>query len=1247
MTDEISVAFPILGISEAFGRETQPDRTSVDCKNVRAIDPITGAIRGAQRSGVIQHVVDQLTSEIRFGVSFAIDDRKLTYSETSPAVNWDEVLRSRKPATNVASDRYGNQYWVDSGNTVTKYNADGFRIYTISIPVEDKAHVCRAITADNFGNFYVAVSSGGDATKAKLWKYRHDEDSQVLIDWTVDIGRFVADMQVNSQNGYLYVGSNSPREWLSYLTMYTRVDTAVPEVGWEKNIAYPVNAIGVRSDGGVYTTHEPNANRGLNPFDLTIGPKSEDWTPKDLVNYQDRIHAWFKGDEGVQKELVAGSGVYIDVDEDGDIVSAWRDSSGFNRDFFQTSSTAGLHPTWRKYGFTGKPTLKFDAASTQWMESGKVTNTKANHKDTTKQVLPGWEYTVGTNGSGFLVAMVVKPTVEPAAGTVVHPIIGHQNLGVADVIRVTANADAAFAPAVGTIMAQESAAAGPFTAPSFDNASAAAIVVLCIDGHMGAAWTQQTFFNVNGRYQGRFQTAAAGQRNANTNRTQLGRYPATFNIPETGGGAAAVYGSFEIAELIVLRASEKTAVGATREVIQENGSVTQDNELNKLVGYLAHRHGLQIYLPDVASGDPATHIYKTHPPSAVVGFTPSKASLINNVNPVLAYYDSSGVLKDVTPPGIGTNTSGMGYGLVVDSNDDVIVCGPTVAAGASINKYTMSTGSFVLSWARSIDAGAATLTYHNPKLAVDKFNNVYVPTALSGNATPITVLCYDSAGTVESTFAVTGAVGTNLDGYAVAVDPNVPTYTPDAVTRAETYFVATDNRATNTTNTVYSVSHVSAALVSGQPRTTHSLVVSGGTLYRYDTGTATAITGVTMDSTAEFVDGCVAYGKLWLSDGAKDIVYDPIAGTTATWTSQTNGKMPARCRLVARWRGRCVRARDPSAPHQVHFSALGNFYDWDTAPPIPLVTQACDLSTQATGLPPDIVNALVPYTDDLLLIGGEDSILRVTGDPMAGGFIDEITRTTGMAFGRSWAIDDRGTVYFAGSKGGIFRMGIDGALERLSQARDGRVSDIERRLLTVNQSLYRFELIWNHVDDGLHVFLIPWGTSTNTVDHYFWSRATGGWFPDSFATADVQPTAVWTENNVATTERQMMLAMNSYICRWDRTALDDAGTAISSYALIGPLVQDPRRDWDVRGLSMNLAKYQNGLFVDFYASNSPDDIGEHKATLRFEPGFNDRQGLSAAGGYVWMKLLNNQQNQRWAFERAVLHVNPKGPRRGP
>lgn len=1235
---EIKVQFPVYGVSDAFGREEQPELTSIDARNVRAIDPITGSVRGAQRSGTAQHVVDQLTAEIRYGASFAIDDRKLEYAETASAASYSKALRSKKAAQGLAVDRYGNQYYVDDGNTVTKYNADGYRIYTIAIPVEDKAHRCRAITADQYGNFYVAVSGGGDATKAKIWKYRHDQDSQVLIDWTVDIGRFVADLAVNSQNGYLYVGSNAPREWQSFLTLYTRVDTSEPEVGWEREVAYPVNAIGVRSDGGVYTTHEANANRGLNPFDLTIGPKSEDWTPKNLANYQDRINAWFKADQGVQKEIVAGSGVYVDVEEDGDIVSAWRDMSGFNRDFFQTSSTAAVHPTWRKYGFTGKPTLKFDAASTQWMQSGDVKNTKSNHKDVTKQVIPGWEYTVGTNGSGFLVAMVVKPTVDQVPA--VHPIIGQQNLAANNVYRITANSDAAFAAASGTVMASDLTGAGIFTATTFDNASAAALVLQCIDGFMGAAWTQRTFFNVNGTYAGRFQSAVLGDRNANTNRTQLGRYPVTYNIPETGGGAAAVYGSFEIAELIVLRASEKTPVGATREVIEDDGAVLLDTETNRLVGYLAHRHGLQGYLP-------VGHIYKTYPPTQVVGFTPSVAELVNNVNPVLAHYDASGVLKKVWPTSTGTNQSGLGYGLVVDSNDDVICCGPAVAPdNFLVTKFTDNGASFSLAWGRTVDAGAATQTYHNPKLGVDKFNNAYVPLALSGNATPLTVRVYDSSGTVESDFAVTAVVGTNLDGYAVAPDPNVPTYTPDAVTRAETFYVATDNRSTGATSTVYAVSHVTPSLVSGQPRTTHSVVIAGGTVYRYDSGTAVAITGATLDSTAEFVDGCVAYGKLWASDGIKDIYYDPIAGTTSTWTSQTNGKMPARCRLVARWRGRCVRARDPSAPHQVHFSALGNFFDWDTAPPIPLATQACDLSTQATGLPPDIVNALVPYTDDLLLIGGEDSILRVTGDPMAGGSIDEITRTTGMAFGRSWAIDDQGVVYFAGSKGGVFRMSVDGTLERLSQARNGRVSDIERRLLTVSQAQYRFELIWNHVDDGLHVFLIPWGSPSSAVDHYFWSRATGGWFPDSFATADVQPTAVWTENNVATTERQMMLAMNSYICRWDRTARDDSGVAIASSVTLGPIVKDPARDWDVRGVSMNLSKYQNGVYAEFYASDAPDDTGTQIGTMRFEPGFNARKGLTAPGGYVWMKLLNNQPNQRWAFERAVLYANPKGERRG-
>ena len=47
--------WPVKGLVESTGYETQPKGTTVDCQNVRAYDPGTGRSRGGQRAGLTKY----------------------------------------------------------------------------------------------------------------------------------------------------------------------------------------------------------------------------------------------------------------------------------------------------------------------------------------------------------------------------------------------------------------------------------------------------------------------------------------------------------------------------------------------------------------------------------------------------------------------------------------------------------------------------------------------------------------------------------------------------------------------------------------------------------------------------------------------------------------------------------------------------------------------------------------------------------------------------------------------------------------------------------------------------------------------------------------------------------------------------------------------------------------------------------------------------------------------------------------
>ena len=86
----------------------------------------------------------------------------------------------------------------------------------------------------------------------------------------------------------------------------------------------------------------------------------------------------------------------------------------------------------------------------------------------------------------------------------------------------------------------------------------------------------------------------------------------------------------------------------------------------------------------------------------------------------------------------------------------------------------------------------------------------------------------------------------------------------------------------------------------------------------------------------------------------------------------------------------------------------------------------------------DIINCLIPYSDDILIFGGDAAIWLMRGDPMDGGQIDLLTDSVGMAWGRPWCRDPYGVIYFFGSRGGVYQLDPSGrAPTRISQAIDG------------------------------------------------------------------------------------------------------------------------------------------------------------------------------------------------------------------
>jgi hypothetical protein len=408
--------------------------------------------------------------------------------------------------------------------------------------------------------------------------------------------------------------------------------------------------------------------------------------------------------------------------------------------------------------------------------------------------------------------------------------------------------------------------------------------------------------------------------------------------------------------------------------------------------------------------------------------------------------------------------------------------------------------------------------------------------------------------------------------------------------------------------------------------------------YTTPTGAAGAI-----DRRARYVQSATLFQKLYYADG-KGVprVYDPKEDEVTKLEADV-GAVPDGARLVEAWRGRLVLGRTHNEPQNWFMSKRDDPKNWEFVPFQPTETQAVAGNDTEAGLFPDILNTLVPYSEDILIFGGDKSIYQLSGDPAAGGRFDLITDKTGMAFGRPWTKDPNGILYFLGSRGGLYRAAPGSIPERVSENR------IERRLQDIDFSTYYVRLEYNWRDEGIHILLLPYGAGGTQVEHYFYSIKVGGFFPDKFGTltsTGVQPTSVVVMDGDEAGDRILFFGCeDGRIRKWDKDSISDGGTlAIDSFVTID-LPRTPGYETIYKGLTAILSHSQQGTTFGMHVGQNPDNIGGAVKTGKLSPGRNLTRWDRTRGSHGWLKLRNARLAQSWGVEEILIEADAAGKAR--
>ena len=709
----------------------------------------------------------------------------------------------------------------------------------------------------------------------------------------------------------------------------------------------------------------------------------------------------------------------------------------------------------------------------------------------------------------------------------------------------------------------------------------------------------------------------------------------------------------------------------------------------KIEGYLAWKWGIWQSLPRGNQVDPTLgmettyspgnwpHPYRFAPPAKDDTLLESKYGKLVSPTAIVGCLETiDGDIRWSTDGLAGNAGIGM---QVLAADDKVYTLGDARTAGTANDglswtnlfgnankfKYEPSSQAVNSLWTTlpcSFASHSFTGDTYMPRISKDAFGNVYYPFrdeagvgynigwtlyAKDSSVTPITLLSVDTSPTpvlqaAPERVSPSYRIGNQpTDDFPATPDPlDVNTYP-----RAENVYLLKDAIGDETTVERYELVESANAISNPSPRAQVLIAISNGKVKKISSTGVSSPAGIDtlpqpeLDPAAPYIDSAVMFGKIYLTDGLSYRVYDPRNDYVSEWQATDAGSLPTRCKLLTNWRGRAVLARGADDPHNWHMSEQGNPTGWDTFPPVQTATQAISGNNARAGLCPDLINSLIPYNDDLLLFGCDSSLWMMRGDPMAGGVFDLVSDVTGVAFGRSWAKDPEGTLYFFGSRGGVYMMKPGGIPVSMTQ------STIERRLTEVNLSQFYVEMFWNTYDDGLHLLLMPFTDTATQTKHYFWERKAGAWYEDKFHVTKQPSAAVIVDGDAADDRCMLIGTYDASVVKWDKNATSDDGQIVESKVVIGPVAPDDSEfDSRITNLAAVMAK-QGAVNYKLYASTTPDDRGEPVASGQFVPGRNPIHLVRARGAFVWVELQQANAYTRWSLESMRLDAFPAGRKR--
>lgn len=378
---------------------------------------------------------------------------------------------------------------------------------------------------------------------------------------------------------------------------------------------------------------------------------------------------------------------------------------------------------------------------------------------------------------------------------------------------------------------------------------------------------------------------------------------------------------------------------------------------------------------------------------------------------------------------------------------------------------------------------------------------------------------------------------------------------------------------------------------------------------------------------------------VFFADGTNAVYYDPVTNKVKLWTltagtfpEDSEGNLP---RLICTWRGRTVLAGLLDDPSVIFMSKVSDPFDFNYAPAVPVPPDsAWSGHVGPQGETGDVITALIPYTDDVLIIGQDSSLALFRGDPNYGGSIDNVTSTIGIAWGQAWCMDPAGVVYFFSNRTGVFGYVPGNQPLRISQA-------IDTLMLDIDTGQYVVRLLWNDRFKGLHVFVTLLSTRTQTR-HFFWEQQANAWWVDTFGSTALNPLCCTVFDGNQQTDRVSLIgSWDGYVRSVSSDAEDDDGTLIESEVWIGPFLTQFSDAVILHEIQAVLGASSGDVNYEVYVGDTAEEAlaSDPVATGTWSAGRNFTDTVRRAGYAAYIRLTSTNV---WAMEGIRCLISDRG-----